>query len=364
MRYVVVDNGKPIYIQIYEQIKKDIVCGVYPYKTKLPSKRTLAQETGVSVVSVEHAYGLLCEEGYIEPKERSGYIVMFKKSDGFIATEKTEMDKAVKKAMLAKYPELSVSALSKTIRKILSFKQDVLLDRSPSFGIDELKTAIVNYLQKNKGISAKKEQVVIGAGAEYLYGMIINFFGQDKIYAIENPSYKKLEDIFKTRGVKYESLALSKDGIDSFALQKCKADILHTTPYRSYPTGVTATASKKQEYIKWADLDKRYIIEYDYGSEFSVFVKPIETLYALSNKDNVIYLNTFSKTVSPSVRAGYMVLPLSLVKPFYDKLGFYACSVSTLYQYVLAELISSGDLERHINRVRRKLRKEGENTKK
>ena len=134
--------------------------------------------------------------------------------------------------------------------------------------------------------------------------------------------------------------------------------MLHTTPYRSYPSGVTATASKRHEYIRWANAGERYIIEDDFESEFSVSAKPTETLFALSERDNVIYLNTFSKTISPSLRVGYMVLPKHLVDVYNKKLGFYSCTVPTFMQYVLTELIDNGDFERHINRVRRKMRKE------
>ena len=151
---------------------------------------------------------------------------------------------------------------------------------------------------------------------------------------------------------------MSDDGIDSKELINTKANVLHTTPYRSYPSGVTATASKRHEYIRWASQNNRYIIEDDFESEFSVSTKPTETLFALSENDNVIYLNTFSKTISPSLRIGYMVLPKHLVDVFNDKLGFYSCTVPTFMQHVLAELINNGDFERHINRVRRNKRKE------
>ena len=133
--------------------------------------------------------------------------------------------------------------------------------------------------------------------------------------------------------------------------------MLHTTPYRSFPSGVTASASKRHEYIRWADREGRYIIESDYGSEFAVSSQPMETLFALADRDNVIYLNTFSKTISSSIRVGYMVLPESLTEPYYDRLGAFACTVPTFEQYVLAELIGGGAFERHINRVRRSMRR-------
>ena len=202
------------------------------------------------------------------------------------------------------------------------------------------------------------EQIIIGSGSEYLYRLIVELLGRDRIYAIESPSYRQIEQVYRATEIKYESLPLTNSGIDSSALTASNADVLHTTPYRSYPSGVTATASKRHEYIRWAEQRSRYIIEDDFESEFSVSTKPTETLFALSGSDNVIYLNTFSKTISPSLRIGYMILPQHLVGVFDRKLGFYSCTVPTFMQYVLAELINNGDFERHINRVRRHIRKE------
>ena len=155
----------------------------------------------------------------------------------------------------------------------------------------------------------------------------------------------------------YELLPLSRDGIDSAVLAKTKADVLHTTPYRSFPSGITASASKRHEYIRWSGKPGRVIIEDDFESEFSVSRKPEDTLFSLSPYDNVIYMNTFSKTISPALRVGYMVLPERFVSEFEDKLGFYSCTVPTFEQFVIAELINNGDFERHINRVRRSKRK-------
>ena len=153
-------------------------------------------------------------------------------------------------------------------------------------------------------------------------------------------------------------LPLAKNGIESSALKSCSADVLHISPYRSYPTGVTASASKRHEYIRWAENGNRYIIEDDFESEFSVSKKPEETLFCHSSGDNVIYMNTFSKTISSSLRVGYMVLPKRLAGEYEKRLGFYSCTVPTYIQIVLAELIANGDFERHINRVRRKKRKQ------
>lgn len=359
MKYNVDKTNRPVYLQLYRQIRDDIIDGVFRYGEKLPSKRFLADETEVSTVTVEHAYSLLCDEGYAEARERSGYYVIFRRSDGFvISSEKSALpDKSRINSPATDIPAFSVSILSKTMRRVLSDYRDVILSKAPNIGCIELRNAIKRYLARNRGINVGEKQIVIGSGAEYLYRLITELLGRDKIYATESPSYDKIEQIFRAAGVKYELLPLSADGIDSGALADSKADILQATPYRSFPSGVTATATKRHEYINWASRGERYIIESDYGSEFSVASQPMETLFALSPNDNIIYLNTFSKTISPSLRVGYMVLPKKLVKPFSEEVGFYSCTVPTFEQYVLTELIENGDFEQHINRVRRLERK-------
>ena len=357
MKYRLDNNNRPMYLQLYEQLREDIVNGNFRYHTKLPSKRSLAEETGVSVITVEHAYALLCDEGYVESKERSGFIVIFRKNDGFAISD-TLHSKEPLHHDAHTYPDFPVSVFSKTVRKVLSEYNDVLLEKSPNFGCIELREAIRHYLTRNRGLTVGVEQIVIGAGSEYLYRLIIDLLGRDLIYAIESPSYNKIEQVYQATGITYDSLPLTTEGIDSNSLSDTKATVLHTTPYRSYPSGVTASASKRHEYIHWSKQGNRYIIEDDFESEFSISTKPTETLFAISNRDNVIYLNTFSKTISSSLRVGYMVLPLHLVEQFRQRLGFYSCAVPSFTQYVLTELINNGDFERHINRVRRKKRKE------
>lgn len=357
MTYQIDKNKRPVYLQLYKQIREDIIAENYPYNTKLPSKRNLAEETGVSTITVEHAYALLCEEGYVEARERSGYVVIFRKTDGFVTSGELPDRHPVHHSEQT-YPGFPMSVLSKTMRKVLNERGDSLLEKSPNCGCVELREAIRHYLARNRGIHVKVEQIIVGAGSEYLYGLIVELLGRNRIYAIESPSYKMIEQVYRATEIMYDSLPLTNSGIDSKALANTKADVLHTTPYRSYPSGVTATASKRHEYIHWSGQGDRYIIEDDFESEFSVSTKPTETLFAISDHDNVIYLNTFSKTISPSLRIGYMVLPEHLVERFDKKLGFYSCTVPTFMQYVLTELINNGDFERYINRVRRKKRKE------
>lgn len=358
MKYKIDKSIRPVYLQIYKQIKDDIINGNYQYNTKLPSKRLLADETETSTVTIEHAYALLCDEGYVESRERSGFFVIFRNTDGFTLPSTVDIHSTDIQYDHSANPSFPFSVLAKTMRSVISDFGEAIFKKSQNKGCPELRLAIKLYLSKNRGINVDVEQIIIGSGAEYLYGLIIELLGRKRIYGIEYPSYKKIEQVYRSCDVEYNSLRLSNDGIDSSALAQTKASVLHTTPYRSYPTGVTASANKRHEYIRWSATQDRYIIEDDFESEFSVSSKPEDTLFSLSDNDNVIYLNTFSKTISPSLRVGYMVIPKKLLKDFDEHLGFYSCTVPTFEQYVIAILLQNGDFERHINKVRRNKRKE------
>ena len=358
MKYIIDKSNRPVYLQIYKQIRKDIIEGIYPFGAKLPSIRLLCDELEISSITVNHAYALLCDEGYVESRERSGFVVIFRKDDRFAMIDEASSKTIAIEHKKHDYPDFPFSVLSKTMRGILTDYGESILERSPSSGCIQLREAIQRYLAKNRGINVSTEQIIIGSGSEYLYSLIIALLGKKRVFGIESPSYKKIEQVYRAAEVKYEPLPLSQDGIDSTALLRSGATVLHTTPYRSFPTGITASATKRYEYIRWSSKNDRYIIEDDFESEFSVSTKSEETLFSLAEQDNVIYLNSFSKTISPSLRVGYMVLPKRLVKVFEEKLGFYSCTVPTFEQYVIARLLQNGDFERHINKVRRYKRKE------
>ncbi len=357
MKYFIDDAPHtPAYLQLYRQIRDDIIRGSYPYGSKLPSKRTLAEETATSVITVEHAYALLCDEGYLEARERSGYFVCFRTTDGFVAAEAAP--RAIAAPRSGESPEFPFSVLAKTMRTVISEYGDTILDRSPNAGRIELREAIRRYLERSCGITVGTGQIVIGSGSEYLYGRMVELLGHHRVYAIESPSYKQIEQVYRASEVVYRRLPLGQNGIDSTALWATDASVLHLSPYRSFPSGVTANASKRHEYLRWAEADGRYLIEDDFESEFSLSRSAEETLFSHTAGNNVIYMNTFSKTISPSLRVGYMVLPRGLAAEYTDRLGFYSCAVPTVIQLVLASLIDNGDFERHINRVRRRKRRE------
>ena len=336
-----------------------MIQGVFSYGTKLPSKRMLAEETGVSVITVQHAYAILCEEGYIESRQRSGYFVIYRDSEFVAVAENGYVPHLSKKGTTNthKKSEFPFSVLAKTMRKVLSDYNKEILIKSPNKGCAELRAAISAYLKRSNGISVKPEQIVIGSGAEYLYSLIVQLLGEDRVFALENPSYEKIRKVYEANGVRCEMLCLGQDGILSAELDTSNASVLHVTPFHSYPSGISAGVSKRLEYLNWARTRNGYIIEDNYDSELTVSMKHEDTLFSMEENAPVIYLNTFSHTIAPSMRVGYMVLPETLTCLFEERLGFYSCTVPVFEQYVLAELINSGDFERHINRVRRERRK-------
>ena len=343
----------PAYLSLYETIREEILSGIRPYGSRLPSRRVLARDRGVSAVTVDHSYELLCEEGYAESRPKSGYFVTYREEDGFSLPVRLPRAAAPSPVLPGSRDSFPFPTLARVMRRVLTDYGERILIRPPNTGCPELREALCRYLARNRGIRVQSDQLVIGAGAEYLYGLVVELLGSRRTYGIEAPSYKKIEQVYRARGVRLDFCSLGQDGILSEALRNTPASVLHITPFRSFPSGVTASASKRREYLRWVSVPDRYLVEDDYESEFSLLRKPEETLFAMSKGRNVLYLNTFSRTVSPSLRVGYMVIPRNLLPVFELRLGFYSCTVPAFEQYVLTELLNSGDFERHINRIRR-----------
>ena len=354
MKYAVdKKSAESAYMQLYRQISADIASGAVPPGGRLPSKRMLALEAGVSVITVEHAYSMLCDEGYAEAKEKSGYFAL--NSPGAVPVKRVSIESMSVPELPDDFP---FSLMAKTMRSVLSRYDRKILAKPEGSGCLELRSALSEYLERARAIKASPEQIIIGSGAEYLYSLVLPLLGRERTVALEDPSYEKIRRVYELCGAEIALLPLGEDGIESKSLNECRAGILHVTPYHSYPSGVTATAKKRRDYTLWAEKNDAYIIEDDYDSEFS----PADagTLFSLS-PGRVIYVNTFSKSIAPSIRTGYMVLPEALVEVFQEKLGFLSCTVPLFEQLVLSEFISQGHMERCINRRRRKLARENKN---
>ena len=201
MKYTVDKSNRPVYLQIYRQVRQDIIDGIYPLGSKLPSMRLLCDELSVSTVTVDHAYALLCDEGYIEARERSGFVVIFRKDDSFAATTEIHPQKSPIEHNRHDYPIFPFSVLAKTMRRVLTDHAEVLLEKSPNSGCTELREAIRSYLIRNRGMKVDGNQIMIGSGAEYLYGLIIAILGREHVYGIESPSYQKIEQVYRANDV-------------------------------------------------------------------------------------------------------------------------------------------------------------------
>ena len=373
-------EGLPRYLEIYRRLRQDITEGRYRFGERLPSKRLLAAENAVSVITVEHSYDLLLEEGYVESRERSGYFVCYREDFSFPVAEyggaacfgaaKPESGSEWDRMDMERPEEegtenaegIPFTILAKTIRRVLSEYGERICLRSPGNGVTELREAISEYLRRSRGISVASEQILIGAGAEYLYGLLVQMLGRERIYGLEHPSYEKIERIYRSMGAVCERLALGQDGILSEELKRTRAGVLHVTPFNSFPSGITASASKRREYIRWAESRGALLVEDDFDSEFSMSSKAEDTLFSLEPEHTVLYMNSFTKTIAPSFRMAYLLLPKALLRELRERINFYSCTVPVFEQFLLAELIRNGDFERHINRVRRRRRqrREGE----
>lgn len=352
-----------MYEYLYKCIRNDITQGKIKVGEKLPSKRSFAKNLGISVITVENAYGQLLAEGYIYSMPKRGFYV----SD--LSSAYMEK-KAVRKEQLSLtggetsyFADFSSNQTdseifpfaiwSKTVREVLNDNQKQLMINPPCGGILELRQAIAQYLREFRAMQVDPEQIVIGAGTEYLHGLLIQLLGNDRIYGVENPGYHKISRIYENMKVEYAKVSMDQEGVSIQELEEKRVDIIHTSPSHHFPTGIVMPVSRRYELLGWAAKSpERYIIEDDYDSELRLSGKPFPTLQSIDVSDKVIYMNTFTKTLASTVRISYMVLPLTLTEKFYQKLSFYSCTVSNFEQYTLAKFMENGSFEKHINRLR------------
>ena len=349
-RFKIEKQGPSAYRQLYAQLKEALVSGAYPPGSRLPSKRALAAELGISVITVEHALALLADEGWVEPRERSGVYAL---PHGGVAPARAALEEMSLPQSVPK--DFPFNALARIMRRTLADKGERILAKSPPSGTIELRGAIRRYLARSRGLDVDEGRILIGSGAEALYALLVQLLGRGTLFAVEDPSWEKIRLVYEHNGARCVSLPMGPDGIDGAALSACAAGALHVTPYRSYPSGISASAAKRAAYAAWAEARGAWLVEDDYNSELASPRGRIETLAALL-PERTLYLSTFSKTIAPSFRTGYLVLPAPLMAEYRERLGFYSCSVPVYDQYVLAEFIDSGELERSLSRRRRKQR--------
>ena len=352
-----------IYEYLYKCIKQDIIEGKLVAGERLPSKRTLAVNLGISTIQVENSYGQLMSEGYIYSLPKKGYYVSDLSGVTKIKPVKYEiprkkendepkydMDLSSNRTDPDSFP---FATWAKLMRRVITDKQEDLMKISPSEGTWELRAAIAMHLASFRDMQVEPEQIIIGAGTEYMYGMLIQLLGRDKTYCVEDPGYSKIARIYSSNNVKYCYAGMDKEGICPDKIRECDADIVHISPTHHFPTGITMPVSRRFELLAWAnEKDDRYIIEDDYDSEFRMTGKTIPTMKSIDISEKVIYMNTFSRTLTPTIRISYMVLPPHLAAVYRERLSFYSCTVSNFEQYTLAEFIQDGYFEKHLNRMR------------
>ena len=364
LTYPMEERGSlPLYEYLCRRIRADILSGVLPAGTRLPSKRALAEHLRVSVITVEGAYSQLEAEGYLLALPRRGFFVADVEQAPPAAGEPVFrrppeappqlLDLSRNQVDTARFP---VSTWARLTRQVLTEAPEALLSPVPHQGLPALRQAIAADLRDFRGMAVSPEQIVIGAGAEYLYLLLAQLLGRDTVFAVEDPGYPKIRQVYGAWGAACVPVPLDGQGVDPAVLAASGAAALHISPNHQYPTGLVTPIARRQALLRWAEETGGIIIEDDYDSEFRFTGRPIPTLQSIDRRGRVVYLNTFSQTISPSMRLGFLVLPPRLLERFRRELGFYACTVPALEQHVLSRFISGGHYERHLSRMRKEYR--------
>lgn len=348
---LVLNNGI-LYMQIYEYFKNEIINGTYKANTKLPSKRNLAKEYKISLNTVDNAYSKLLEEGFIYSKERQGFFV----SDvGELYVLDSKPIHITKEEENIEY-DFSYSGVSeefpyKIFKKISSniFDNKDILEKVDYQGYLPLRTQISEYLDKSRGFKADPSQIVISSGSEYLFQIIFKLISGK--FGIEDPGYNMLSNIMDTNDINYEFIPVDKNGMDLTKLKKSKSDFCVITPAHQFPTGVIMNMQRRVELLNMKKI--KYVIEDDYDSEFKYSKRPVPALKSIDVNDKVIYIGSFSKSISPSFRVSFMVLPFDLVEKYNKIFKFFICPVSIMVQKMLTTFIEIGEFEKHLNRMRK-----------
>ncbi|WP_102693414.1 MocR-like pyridoxine biosynthesis transcription factor PdxR [Rummeliibacillus pycnus] len=362
------DSTTPLYEQLYEEIKKGIIEGTIAVNSKLPSKRKLAEFLLISQTTVELAYSQLIAEGYITSKPRVGFFVEAIEELAYV--EKTTPDSNVLKyppepTILIDFNPGKIDTASfpfttwrKYAKDAIDYHEKELLLIGSAQGEPELREQIASYLYQSRGVLCSPAQIVLGSGTEQLLPMIMKLLGEDNQYAIENPGYSLTHHIFNQYNQRVIPIEVDDDGIQVQHLENSCANIAYVTPSHQFPTGAVLSASRRSQLLNWAAQDEsRFIIEDDYDSEFRYIGKPIASLQGMDHRDTVIYISTFSKSLMPSLRIAYFVIPKKLLARYHNMFTYYTSTVPRFEQHILAQFMRDGHFSKHLNRMRKIYRK-------
>lgn len=356
-------KGKHLYEQIYSHIKKEIVEGRMNTKEKLPSTRALSLYLQVSRSTVSLAYDQLLAEGYIEAVPGSGYYVSRldnlyqnakeKTEEIPLKQQKTEDDRIIFSPVGVDLSQFPYQAWRKITREVLGAGEELFVGGDAQ-GELALRSSIRQYIHAARGVNCTEDQIIVGAGNEYLLMLLQKLIGIDAVIAFEDPTYMKAYRSFSDAGFPVKLVSMDKNGMNVDQLEKTGASIAYVMPSHQYPTGTVMPIGRRLELLKWAEASQeRYVIEDDYDSEFRYKGKPIPSLQSTDRGDNVIYIGTFSKAVAPAIRVSYMVLPHSLLQKYRRQGSYLSATVSRIDQRVLNEFMKRGYFERYLNRMRK-----------
>ena len=364
--------SESMYEHLYRCIKQDILQKKLRAGEKLPSKRSFAKNLGVSTITVESAYAQLVAEGFLYTLPKRGYYVCEleqeapvpapappappKRSEGKAPEQRTYWADFVGSSVARDMFPFSVWV--KLLRDVTASEDEAtLLTDTSAGGIRQLRQAIADHLYQFRGMTISPEQIVVGSGSEYLYNLIVQLLGRELVYGVEDPGYPKPARIYALNGARCISLPVDGQGISPQTLAASPAQVVHLSPSHQFPTGAVTPAGRRQALLRWAAQGgDRYLIEDDYDSEFRFTGLPIPALQSIDQADRVIYLNTFSRALAPSLRISYLVLPPTLLDRYHQRLGFYSSTVPALEQYTLASFLSEGRFEQHLSRARNRYR--------
>jgi GntR family transcriptional regulator/MocR family aminotransferase len=363
------ESSKTLYEQIYEYIRDEIRAGRLLQNEKLPSTRSLAAKLQVSRTTVDMAYGQLTAEGYLEVRPQSGYFVSALENLYDIRTqESTQEAKQPAAEEQVVYPyDFSPNAIDMRFFPYATWKKitkNILVDAKSSMfalgepqGDLELRTTICRYLHGSRGVGCEPEQIIIGAGNDFLLLLLEKILGRHVHIAMENPTYVRAYRIFHSFAYPVSFVPMDENGMRVDVLRRTDAQVAYVMPSHQYPTGVAMPIGRRMELLKWAgEAEGRYLIEDDYDSEFRYKGKPLPSLQASDTNGKVVYIGTFSKAIAPAIRISYMVLPYPLLEKYRKECGFYASSVSRIDQTILNEFIRDGYFERYLNKMRKQYR--------
>lgn len=373
------NEKEPMYQQLYNQIKEDICTGELLANEKLPSTRFLAEQLEISRSTVDMAYSQLLSEGYIYALPYKGYFIeknedmvqfeiiedVNKKKDQEDRESNLEIEKESGRREEKCVCDFSPNGIDrdgfpmstwKTVyRGVLKDYGNQLYSQGTSFGEEKLREEIASYLYRSRGVYCEKDQIIVGAGNDYLL-MLLSIVFSDFIDVIgmSNATYLKAYQVFRAYRMNVKALSVDAHGVRPKEVEDERVQVLYTMPSHHFPTGTVMPIGRRMELLKWANKQEdRYIIEDDYDSEFRYKGKPIPALAASDSKGKVIYMGTFSKSLAPAIRISYMVLPWGFLDVLKAKIGFFSSSVSRLDQMTLYHFMKEGYFERHIHRMRK-----------